>query len=582
MNARTLTVALACMLTIALAACGGGGGGGGGSIPSAGPSLVVNLTDAPEDDYESIHITFTGIEVIVEDSAPIPLEFADFDSPAIIDQTEDSVTIDLLQLSDGTPIRFALGDLPDGRLNQIRLLISDAKLFGYEENLGLDGLDEDEVITPGVLGEYAVKVPSGAQTGVKLNPRDVEIRGGSTVSLLLDFDAARSIVRLGGGDKAKGREYHFILKPVIFILEEVRAIPIDTETVAVGFDFPTGLTVMEQPGVAAMTADGNVLVADFALVMQDDHIVFDVNVSNTTPVDVSDPLDPNWGIFGSSQDELGGEPLVNFPTGVAQKSGLVWISNAESSIGLEDAGNVSEYDAAANPRRVFIDNMGPTESDEGLVITSGVEFGGFAPNGSLSGDDLLVFQTNYNGSVTGIILRENIIFDVLKPGALTDATDAAFIPEPFAGAGGAGTVIGWLFVTDAAEHEVRMFPLMTTGAVGDNATRIVPGPITTLDYTFASEPVGIAHSAGSGRLYIAHRGNGTITAATEDGAEIVTYDTGLGGDAINGIDAVYSETEGADILFLTNTASISDPLVEGIGFGTGSLERAVVSVEPAP
>jgi hypothetical protein len=581
MNSMTRWMALLCVLPILFAACGAGGGGGGGT-PAAEPNFVLRLTDAPNENYESIHITFDGIFAIVEDLAPVSLEFADFDSPAIVARTEDSITIDLLQLSNGASIRFAFGDLPNGRVNQIRLIISDAKLYAYEEELGLDGLDDDDVVTPDELGVYAVKVPSGVQSGVKLNPRNVEIRGGSTISLLLDFEAASSIIRLGGADKAKGRQYHFILKPVIFILEEVRAIPIDTETVAVEFDFPTGLDVVEEPGVGSTTGEGNVLVADFAISIDDDHVVYDIDVSNAIPVEVSNPVDPNWDIFASSQDELGGEPLVNFPTGVTQNLGLVWIANAESAIGIESSGNVSEYGTDRNPRKVFVGNMGATESDEGLVVTSGIEFGGFAPNGSLSGDDLLVFQTNNNGSVTGINLGDDRIFDVLKAGALTEATDAAFVPEPFDGSGGAGTVIGRLFVTDGAANEVKMFPLMTSGPVGETATRIVPGAITIFHYTFASGPVGIAYSAGSDRLYIAHRGNGTITAAANDGTEIVTYDTGLGGDAINGIDAVYSVIEDADILFLTNTSSIDNPLGNGFDFGTGSLERAVAPIWPAP
>ena len=572
MNSKIRWTVLICLLPIVFAACGGGGGGG--SSASEGPNFVLSLTDAP-DDYESIHITFNGIFAIVEESAPIPLEFADFSSSAIVDQAEESVTIDLLQLSNGASIEFALGDLPPGRLNQIRLIISAAALYAYEEDIGLDGLDSDDVITPGELGEYVVKVPSGAQTGIKLNPRNVEIQGGSVTSLTLDFDAARSIVELGGAGRTKGRDFHFILKPVIFILEAIRPIPVDTETVAIGFDFPTGLEVVEAPGGGSITAEGNVLVADFAVSPDDDHIIFDIDVSNTTPVDVSDPDDSNWQAFASSEDVLNDEILVNFPTGVTQSSDRVWIANAESVVGVEAAGNVSEYDTGGNPRQVFIGNLGLTESDQGLIITLGIEFGGFAPNGSLSGDDLLLFQTNSNGSVTGINLKDGRIFDVLTEGAFADPSDAAFVPEPFDPAGGTGTIIGWLFVTDAGTDEIKMFPLMTTGPVGEDATRIIPGTITIFLYTFVSEPVGIAFSAGSNRLYIANRGNGSITALESNGTEIETYDTGLGADALNGIDAIYSAVDAADILFLTNTASTGDPWGNGFIPGMCTLEKVV-------
>jgi DNA-binding beta-propeller fold protein YncE len=123
---------------------------------------------------------------------------------------------------------------------------------------------------------------------------------------------------------------------------------------------------------------------------------------------------------------------------------------------------------------------------------------------------------------------------------------------------------------------------MTTGPVGEGATRIVPGTTTTVTYPFVFEPIGIAYSAGSGRLYIANRGNGSIIAIDPDAAVIESYDTGLGGDSLNGIDAIYSGAIDSDILFLTNTASTSDPSSSDPAYGMGTLEKAVIALSPAP
>ena len=575
MITKTRWVISTCLIIIIFAACGGGGGGSSASTPN----LSIKLTDSPGD-YLNVFVTITEISAIIEGSDPIPLEFADFRSSAVVEETGDSFTVDLIQLSNGDSIEIALGNLPIGKLNQLRLVVTAASLYAYEDVIGLDGPDPGNDISHDVA-EFNIKVPSGVQTGIKLNPRNVEVQSGSLTSLTLDFDADKSIVKLGSKDKPKKGDYYFILKPVIFILDASSAIRIDTETMAVNFSFPTGLEVVEAPSDGSITQEGNVLVADFAIFPEDNHTVFDVNVSNTTPVDVSDPADTNWQAFASSLDVLGGELLVNYPTGVTQNAGSVWVANAESVVGPESAGNVSEYDTAGTPIQVFIDNTGTTESSEGLVITSGIEFGGFAPNGSLSGGDLLLFQTNGNGSVTGINLGDGRIFDVLGAGSFADPSDAAFVPEPFDGSGGTGTVIGSLFVTDAGADEITMFPLMTTGPVGEYATRIVPGAITTLTYPFVYEPIGIAYSAGSGRLYIANRGNGSIIAIAPDTAEIAAYDTGLGGDSLNGIDAIYSDAIDADILFLTNTASTSDPS-SGPAYGMGTLEKAVIALSPAP
>lgn len=73
--------------------------------------------------------------------------WVDFDSPAIVEETPDSVTVDLIQLSNEEPIEFAFGDLPEGKVNQIRLIISDSSLLAYEDVVGIDGPDPGDDIT---------------------------------------------------------------------------------------------------------------------------------------------------------------------------------------------------------------------------------------------------------------------------------------------------------------------------------------------------------------------------------------------------------------------------------------------------
>jgi hypothetical protein len=58
--------------------------------------------------------------------------------------------------------------------------------------------------------EHDMFVPSGEQTGIKLNV-NAEIEPNITYTLLLDFDAARSVVKRG--NQQAGEEY--LLKPVI-------------------------------------------------------------------------------------------------------------------------------------------------------------------------------------------------------------------------------------------------------------------------------------------------------------------------------------------------------------------------------
>jgi hypothetical protein len=562
-----MLVILLCILPLMFTACSGGGGGSSAEAEGE-TNLLLSLMDNPGD-YLSVYVTIAGIYAVIDGSPPIRLEFADFSSGAVVGETSEGVTFDLIQLSNQEPIEFALGNLPDGNLQQIRLIITEASLTAYEEIVGVDGPDADDVVTPDAIADFPVKVPSGAQTGIKLNPRNVEVQSGSLTSLTLDFDADKSIVKLGGAGQGE-REYDFILKPVIFILEAIGAISADTQTVATGLNFPTGVHVAENVGGGSIIAEGSVLVANAGVSGANSNTVLAIDVSGILPIDAT-ALDP----FVSSVTEIDGEPLVNSPTGVAQYLDLVWVANAASVVAAANDGTVAEIYTSGIPSGVFIDNFLPSTSSFGLVSTSGVEFGGFAPNGTLAGDDLLVFETNGNGSITGLNLKDNEKFDILPDGTFTSPSDLAFVAEPIVADDPPDTRLGWLYVTDAATNEMTIVELTTTGGnVGEAGTGIAASIVDTLTYAFASEPVGIAFSPGSGRLYIANRGNGSIVLVALDGTEIETHDTSLGGDAINGIAVVSTGTE--DVVFLTNTAGNTDPSNDAPGVGASSLERVVV------
>ena len=79
-------------------------------------------------------------------------------------------------------------DIPSGRLHQIRLVL------GTNNSIVLNG-----VTTP-------LETPSAMQSGLKLNVQH-DVTGGILYTMLLDFDAGRSIVTSGNGK--------YILKPVI-------------------------------------------------------------------------------------------------------------------------------------------------------------------------------------------------------------------------------------------------------------------------------------------------------------------------------------------------------------------------------
>ncbi|MBG0859004.1 MAG: DUF4382 domain-containing protein [Bacteroidales bacterium] len=152
--------------------------------------LVVKITDAPFpfDMIDSAAVTITKIEIRragdgLPDSIP-PFEVI----------FEDTVILNLVDLRNGVSKKLADVEIPSGKYDLVRLYVAEAMLK----------------LTDG--DSYSVKVPSGKQTGIKIfiEPA-LEVEGGLTEELLLDFDLSKSFVLRGNPLHNNG----FIFKPVI-------------------------------------------------------------------------------------------------------------------------------------------------------------------------------------------------------------------------------------------------------------------------------------------------------------------------------------------------------------------------------
>lgn len=153
--------------------------------------LIVKLTDDPFNIsfVESATVTITKIEVRKANN---------LDSNNFIVVWEDTKVVDLLTLRNGITEDLPAIDLPKGSYDLVRL---------YVEEAGLKLKDQP--------GEFNVKVPSGKQTGIKIfiSPA-LNIEGGLTSELLLDFDLSRSFVMRGNLSHSSGVK-GFIFKPCI-------------------------------------------------------------------------------------------------------------------------------------------------------------------------------------------------------------------------------------------------------------------------------------------------------------------------------------------------------------------------------
>ena len=183
---RTITILLTAAFLLSLGACNeifNNSGDGDGRV-------VIKITDDPFDiSYiESATVTITRVEIKkVGDGIS--------DGNPFVTLSEDTLTIDLIDLRNGVTETLLDLDIPAGEYDMIRLYVAEA---------GLKLKDND--------APYSVKVPSGSQTGIKMHIYPyLVVSDGLTSELLLDVDLSKSFVLRGNMHNNNG----FIFKPVI-------------------------------------------------------------------------------------------------------------------------------------------------------------------------------------------------------------------------------------------------------------------------------------------------------------------------------------------------------------------------------
>jgi hypothetical protein len=184
-NARRCARVAAAVAVLALAACSDDDRGTG--------KLSLAVTDAPVDNATAVVVQFTGVEVKPADEGSRSF---DFDTPR---------QIDLLALS-GTDSELLLDGVvvPSGRYEWVRL-----KVTAVEDGIADSYID----LTDG--SRHELEVPSGAQTGLKLNS-GFSVPNGGEASFTLDFDLRKSVHEpMNAGDSYK-------LRPTLRIVDNSR------------------------------------------------------------------------------------------------------------------------------------------------------------------------------------------------------------------------------------------------------------------------------------------------------------------------------------------------------------------------
>lgn len=141
--------------------------------------ITVRLTDAPAA-YQQVNVDIQKVEVhLVPNSG----------TAQWISLPTKSGVYDLLALQNGIDTSIVnTTQLAAGKITQMRLILGTN-----------NSVMENNTV-------YPMTVPSGSETGIKI-PGPIQVVGNSTLSVLLDFDASKSVNQQGTGD--------YQLKPVI-------------------------------------------------------------------------------------------------------------------------------------------------------------------------------------------------------------------------------------------------------------------------------------------------------------------------------------------------------------------------------
>lgn len=191
LSSALIKTTLATGMTLLLVACGGGS-----SSSSSTGTLNLAITDAPVDDAKAVVVEFTGVQLQKAGGERIDHDFLDESNNPV------AMQIDLLALTEGATADM-LKDvtLDAGQYSWMRLKVNAEK--GVLDSYIM--LHDDS--------QFSLHVPSGNQSGLKLN-RGFVVPAGGVASYVIDFDLRKSV------HKPAAANQDYILRPSLRLIDK--------------------------------------------------------------------------------------------------------------------------------------------------------------------------------------------------------------------------------------------------------------------------------------------------------------------------------------------------------------------------
>ena len=154
-------------------------------IDSSYSGLAKELTLDAED-YSAVSVSIIRIEITGDDAVIVLMDYA-----------TDPLLINLLDLGSAGTLLVDDTEIPLGTYNKIRMILEAPEEQNQAPVNPASFLTLEEDAT-----EYPIFVPSGAQTGLKINLKPhIELIDGSSFEIVLDFNSENTIKKTGQNDR---------------------------------------------------------------------------------------------------------------------------------------------------------------------------------------------------------------------------------------------------------------------------------------------------------------------------------------------------------------------------------------------
>lgn len=189
------------------------------SLAATTADLMDGISVLQAEAITGVFLTFDTVALVPADAGDgVPVSDDGIVTIDVIDADGNPMTVDLLAYTD-TAATIATGAATAGVYEQIRLMISSEACFttaepsAFPDPLSNVCADTSETAS---FTTTPITVPSGLQTGMKVNLEPALELGSDAVSLLLLFDAEQSVVDAGATGK-------FLLQPTVETCEAVES-----------------------------------------------------------------------------------------------------------------------------------------------------------------------------------------------------------------------------------------------------------------------------------------------------------------------------------------------------------------------